>query len=179
MDCPQCGGGVASYVLDGREAVVCESCGYVGIPADHHGDGPTAGESWDDALRRYHEQHPPVGRAGARVPVVPDGSRPADDESWDEALARFSRERAAVGSTADSPATRPRASDDTAVEETATVGADEAVEETSSVAGSEDEVDAGDGTGSAADADGESGHGSHATRDTAAGEDGPSDGVDC
>jgi hypothetical protein len=111
MDCPQCDAVLASYVLDGREAVVCESCGYVGIPADHRGDGPAVGESWDDALRRYHEQHPPVGRAGARVPVLPDGTRPDDDETWDEALARFDRNRtdAARGTDADRQARRPPA----------------------------------------------------------------------
>jgi hypothetical protein len=92
MDCPQCGSGLVTYALSGREASVCERCGFVGIEADHAGDGDLlAVESWDDALRRYHEDVPALGSdAGARVPL---GARPspdpAVDESWDEALARF------------------------------------------------------------------------------------------
>jgi hypothetical protein len=92
MDCPECGSVLATYTLSGREASVCERCGFVGIEADHAGDGDLlAVESWDDALRRYHEEVPALGSdAGARVPLaVRSAPEPADDESWAEALARF------------------------------------------------------------------------------------------
>jgi hypothetical protein len=94
MDCPQCEGGtLVTYALDEREAHVCEQCGYVGIPADHHGER-AAPESWNDALRRYHEDTPAIGTETAEVPVrrSPSDGRGSDGpETWDEALARFGR----------------------------------------------------------------------------------------
>ena len=88
MDCPQCGGTLATYALRGREASVCEDCGYVGIAAEHRGD-PRSVESWDDALRRFYRAH---GSDGApSVELEPPLSRPArsTNESWDDALRRF------------------------------------------------------------------------------------------
>lgn len=88
MDCPQCGGTLATYALGGREASVCEDCGYVGIAAEHRGD-PRSVESWDDALRRFYRAH---GSDGApSVELEPPLSRPArsTNESWDDALRRF------------------------------------------------------------------------------------------
>jgi hypothetical protein len=88
MDCPQCGGTLATYALGGREASVCEDCGYVGIAAEHRGD-PRSVESWDDALRRFYRAH---GSDGApSVELEPPLSRPARsaNESWDDALRRF------------------------------------------------------------------------------------------
>jgi DNA-directed RNA polymerase subunit M/transcription elongation factor TFIIS len=87
MDCPQCGGTLATYALSGREASVCEDCGYVGIAAEHRGD-PRRIESWNDALRRFYgsdedpsvELRPPLSR--------PSGDGPGG-ESWDDALRRF------------------------------------------------------------------------------------------
>jgi DNA-directed RNA polymerase subunit M/transcription elongation factor TFIIS len=55
MDCPQCGGTLATYALSGREASVCENCGYVGIDAEHRGT-PRRIESWNDALRRFYNR---------------------------------------------------------------------------------------------------------------------------
>jgi len=88
MDCPQCGGTLATYALGGREASVCEDCGYVGIAAEHRG-APRSVESWDDALRRFYRAH---GSDGApSVDLNPPLSRPSDSstESWDDALRRF------------------------------------------------------------------------------------------
>lgn len=53
MRCPRCDGPLSTYSLDdsGDAAVVCESCGFAGVPASHHSDG-TAPESWDAALER-------------------------------------------------------------------------------------------------------------------------------
>jgi hypothetical protein len=88
MDCPQCGGTLATYALSGREASVCEDCGYVGIAAEHRGD-PRSIETWDDALRRFYRAH---GHDGApSVEIQPPLSRPSGSstESWDDALRRF------------------------------------------------------------------------------------------
>lgn len=78
MDCPQCGGRLATYALGGDEAVICEDCGYVGIEADHHGT-PVEIESWTDALRRFYDQH-------ATPDEIPhadrsSGERPSDSQS--------------------------------------------------------------------------------------------------
>jgi hypothetical protein len=88
MDCPQCGGELATYALGGREASVCEDCGHVGIAAEHRG-GPRSVESWDDALRRFYHAHDSDAEPG--VQLRPPLSRPAagSDESWDDALRRF------------------------------------------------------------------------------------------
>ncbi|AXG05862.1 hypothetical protein DU500_05090 [Haloplanus rubicundus] len=89
MDCPQCGGPLATYALSGREASVCEDCGYVGIAAEHRGEARTV-ESWDDALRRFYHAHDTDAEPG--VELQPPLSRPssgASSESWDDALRRF------------------------------------------------------------------------------------------
>ncbi|WP_049935016.1 hypothetical protein [Haloplanus natans] len=88
MDCPQCEGTLATYALGGREASVCEDCGYVGIAAEHRGD-PRSVESWDDALRRFYRAH--GGDGAPSVELEPPLSRPARsaNESWDDALRRF------------------------------------------------------------------------------------------
>jgi len=102
MDCPQCDGTLATYALGGREASVCEDCGYVGIAAEHRGD-PRSVESWDDALRRFYRAH---GSDGApSVELKPPLSRPArsPSESWDDALRRFyARQGAPTGDDAES-----------------------------------------------------------------------------
>lgn len=53
MRCPRCEETLARYSLDEGEgsAVVCESCGFAGVPADHHSEGDSQ-ESWDVALDR-------------------------------------------------------------------------------------------------------------------------------
>jgi hypothetical protein len=99
MDCPQCGGTLATYALSGREASVCEDCGYVGIAAEHRGD-PRSVESWDDALRRFYRAH---GSDGApSVDLQPPLSRPSGSatESWDDALRRFYARQAGGGDEA-------------------------------------------------------------------------------
>ena len=55
MDCPRCGGPLSGYALGESRAVVCEDCGYAGIPADHRG-GYGDSESWSEALRRFRER---------------------------------------------------------------------------------------------------------------------------
>jgi len=94
MDCPQCGGTLATYALSGREASVCEDCGYVGIAAEHRGEARRV-ESWDDALRRFYRAHDTD--ADPSVEVRPPLSRPsagAGGESWEDALRRFHARRA-------------------------------------------------------------------------------------
>jgi DNA-directed RNA polymerase subunit M/transcription elongation factor TFIIS len=89
MDCPQCGGTLSTYALRGREASVCEDCGYVGIDAEHRGEARRV-ESWNDALRRFYRAH--GSDADPTVEVRPPLARPGGDsadESWDDALRRF------------------------------------------------------------------------------------------
>lgn len=69
MECPECGGPLDAYVLDGREASICERCGWVGIEADHRGEGVTP-ESWDDALARFYERHVATERRRSDLPPV-------------------------------------------------------------------------------------------------------------
>lgn len=105
MDCPQCGGTLATYALSGREASVCEDCGYVGIAAEHRGE-PHRIESWNDALRRFYdtdedpsvELRPPLSRPSADGPA---------EESWDDALRRFYDRR--TGGSDESAADRTEA----------------------------------------------------------------------
>jgi len=106
MDCPQCGGTLATYALSGREASVCEDCGYVGIAAEHRGEARRV-ESWDDALRRFYRAHD--SDADPSVGVRPPLSRPsagADAESWEDALRRFHARRASEVDAAASEAER-------------------------------------------------------------------------
>jgi len=97
MDCPQCGGTLATYALGGEEASVCEDCGYVGIAAEHRGD-PRTVESWNDALRRFYRAHGSEESPG--IELQPPLSRPAagsNGESWDDALQRFYARRTSDG----------------------------------------------------------------------------------
>lgn len=81
MECPECAGSLAAYVLDGREASVCERCGWVGIETDHRGEGVPP-ESWDDALDRFYERHVTTERRSRLPPVAAASGRPRtpDDE---------------------------------------------------------------------------------------------------
>jgi hypothetical protein len=109
MDCPQCGGTLDTYALDGQEASVCEDCGYVGIAAEHRGEARRI-ESWDDALRRFYRARGTDAEPG--VEVRPPLSRPGDDstdESWDDALRRFHARR--TGRTTDAEGTDPASGD--------------------------------------------------------------------
>lgn len=54
-DCPRCGGELTAFALSDVEAFTCEACGYVGVEADHSGE-PRPAESWEDALRRFHDE---------------------------------------------------------------------------------------------------------------------------
>lgn len=78
MDCPECGGSLAAYALRGREASVCERCGWVGIEADHRGEAAST-ESWDDALSRFYDRYVETERRRADLPSVaaPDPAREA------------------------------------------------------------------------------------------------------
>lgn len=72
MDCPRCGGSLVTYALGEEQTAVCESCGYVGVPADHRTQG-TDPESWDEALRRFRRRRGTVAVevGGATYHVAP------------------------------------------------------------------------------------------------------------
>lgn len=60
MDCPRCGDALERYALEGREAVTCAACGYIGVPVEHRGEY-RAVESWDEALARLGADRPATG----------------------------------------------------------------------------------------------------------------------
>jgi predicted RNA-binding Zn-ribbon protein involved in translation (DUF1610 family) len=53
MECPRCGEELERYALQGREAFVCNTCGYIGVPVEHRGEYEPP-ESWDEAISRFH-----------------------------------------------------------------------------------------------------------------------------
>ncbi|GGL48269.1 hypothetical protein [Halocalculus aciditolerans] len=55
MECPRCGGAVTEFTLGERSAVVCEDCGYSGVPADLHAEQLDGEESWSEAIARFYE----------------------------------------------------------------------------------------------------------------------------
>lgn len=65
--------------MGGAEAIVCESCGYVGVPADHHGEIEPP-ESWSEALRRFYARQRGDQAAGPGG----DGLGPVPDELAEE-----------------------------------------------------------------------------------------------
>jgi hypothetical protein len=54
MRCPRCGGQLTIFRLGDSETMVCDSCEYVGIPADHRAEPAEEPESWEEALDRFH-----------------------------------------------------------------------------------------------------------------------------
>lgn len=64
MACPRCGGGLEALTMGAAEAIVCESCGYVDVPADHHGEFESS-EPWSEALRRFYARQRGDGAIGA------------------------------------------------------------------------------------------------------------------
>lgn len=52
MACPRCDRPLSVYTFQGREASVCESCGYVGVEVEHSSE-PLIFESWDEAMDRF------------------------------------------------------------------------------------------------------------------------------
>lgn len=55
MDCPRCGAALTRYALDGREALGCDDCGYIGVEVDHHVER-REDETWAEALARFERQ---------------------------------------------------------------------------------------------------------------------------
>ena len=53
MDCPRCGTRLTRISLNGDlQSAYCEQCGYADVESDHT-RASAAGETWDDALRRF------------------------------------------------------------------------------------------------------------------------------
>ncbi|WP_254538040.1 hypothetical protein [Halomarina litorea] len=55
MDCPRCDAPLEAYVLFGREAVACETCGYLGVTVEHRSE-PREIESWQAAIDRFRSE---------------------------------------------------------------------------------------------------------------------------
>lgn len=80
MDCPRCGDDLERYVLEGRQAVTCAACGYIGVPVEHGGEY-RAVESWAEALARLTADPPP---SATTVTVgEPTSTPPASDGRGD------------------------------------------------------------------------------------------------
>lgn len=69
VTCPRCASPLTSYTLRGSNAVVCEACGYVDIPTDHHADRIPE-ESWEEALHRFD--------ANYEAPAPPETGAPIE-----------------------------------------------------------------------------------------------------
>lgn len=63
MDCPRCGGVLATFAVEatGESAVVCDSCGFVGVAASHEQEESDV-ESWDQAIERFEAAGVPLDR---------------------------------------------------------------------------------------------------------------------
>lgn len=63
MRCPRCGGSLATFAIEEADesAVVCESCGFAGVPASHHSERADE-ESWERAIERFDEARLPPER---------------------------------------------------------------------------------------------------------------------
>lgn len=46
-DCPRCGGCLSRFTLGDRASVLCDDCGYAGVPVDHGGE-----DAWRTAVDR-------------------------------------------------------------------------------------------------------------------------------
>lgn len=75
MDCPRCDRQLERYALDGREAVSCDRCGYIGVPVEHRGELRDV-ESWDDAITRFQE----VGHVQGGTVETSDAPTPEFDD---------------------------------------------------------------------------------------------------
>lgn len=93
MRCPRCDGTLSTFAVeDGTTtAVVCESCGFAGVPASHRSEDWTA-ETWEEAIEGFDETVLPPERTcrtgRAKTVSVPGRSEDsaADGISLDESV---------------------------------------------------------------------------------------------
>jgi hypothetical protein len=93
MRCPRCDGSLVTFAVEGtgESAVVCESCGFAGVPASHRTDR-IDGESWERAIRRFDETRLPpertcrTGRAERVTPPGDEGGPDIDPERLEESV---------------------------------------------------------------------------------------------
>jgi len=93
MRCPRCEDRLVTFAVaaTGESAVVCESCGFAGVPASHHPEEMLI-ESWDDAIDRFDESVLPADRTCTtdRAPSVSTpgsgGDPTIDPERLDESV---------------------------------------------------------------------------------------------
>lgn len=92
MNCPRCENGLERYALEGREAVACASCGYVGVPVEHRGESGAV-ESWEEALSRLTSTDRAIAatvETGDPAPAAPgDGAGPASSLPTNEVRIEF------------------------------------------------------------------------------------------
>jgi len=95
MRCPRCDGVLSTFAIevDDRTAIVCEACGFAGVPAFHHPEGETV-ESWERAIERFDETVLPRERTcrtaraeGISVPTAESNDRAIAGTRLDESVA--------------------------------------------------------------------------------------------
>jgi transcription initiation factor TFIIIB Brf1 subunit/transcription initiation factor TFIIB len=95
MDCPRCGGVLATFAVEatGESAVVCDSCGFVGVAASHEQEESNV-ESWDQAIERFEAAGVPLDRTrqvrradAVSVPTSDSGSGSGvDADTFEESV---------------------------------------------------------------------------------------------
>lgn len=79
VECPRCGESLTTFTLGDSQAAVCESCEYVGIPADLRPESSGESESWADALERFLEREAADNDGTATDGTDGDGADVATD----------------------------------------------------------------------------------------------------
>jgi hypothetical protein len=80
MRCPRCEARLVTFAFETNDesAVVCESCGFAGIPASHRTDSEES-ESWDQVLARFDDAVLPPERT-CRTERSERVQTPTDDD---------------------------------------------------------------------------------------------------
>lgn len=93
MHCPRCEGTLMTFAVEvtGASAVICESCGFAGVPASHRSENGEI-ESWEKAIERFDETVLPPERTcrterddAVQAPIG-DSSRTLDSARLDESV---------------------------------------------------------------------------------------------
>lgn len=94
MRCPRCNGGLTTYTVEAsdRSAVVCESCGFAGVPASHRPER-TDDESWEQAVEQFDRTALPpertcrIRRTEGVTPPTADTRSAIDLDQFEESVA--------------------------------------------------------------------------------------------
>jgi uncharacterized Zn finger protein (UPF0148 family) len=82
MACPRCDTPLERYTLAEAEAVVCERCGYIGVPVEHTSE-PVEAESWQAALDRFQSEQVAPDAVAAADADAEEAVCPVCEETFD------------------------------------------------------------------------------------------------